>query len=280
MHSHSVFTATQVLWTLTFAAQLVLLVVLLGRDRARRFPWFTISIVLAALRLLGSRLLAGRLAPLAMNEIFITLEGLAALVSLLVLVEMARRAFDGVERRMWVGWALVTMIVTGCLLWVWGPWPVWKTLTADSTLARLRLMQFGAEKGNMLADMLAVELGLLVAVAGRRFKAGWRSHPQRILIGLSTAAIAQLAVQGVWQLIARRAVPHSQAEYERILGLGNKLVNANKAVYVVVLVWWIACLWKDEPEAGAQDITAEPVYASPRGTEVDEPSSEGRENGE
>jgi hypothetical protein len=141
-------------------------------------------------------------------------------------------------------------------------------------------MQFGAEKGNMLADMLAVELGLLVAVAGRRFKAGWRSHPQRILIGLSTAAIAQLAVQGVWQLIARRAVPHSQAEYERILGLGNKLVNANKAVYVVVLVWWIACLWKDEPEAGAQDITAEPVYASPRGTEVDEPSSEGRENGE
>ena len=41
MHFNFAFTAVQVLWTLTFAAHLVLLVVLLGRDRTRRFPWFT-----------------------------------------------------------------------------------------------------------------------------------------------------------------------------------------------------------------------------------------------
>ena len=58
MHPNFVFTARQILWTLTFAAQLVLLVVLLGRDRARRYPWFTFSIVLFALRLLAEVLLA------------------------------------------------------------------------------------------------------------------------------------------------------------------------------------------------------------------------------
>ena len=41
MHFDFHFTAISVLWTLTFAALLVLLVVLMGRDRARRFPWFT-----------------------------------------------------------------------------------------------------------------------------------------------------------------------------------------------------------------------------------------------
>jgi hypothetical protein len=51
------FNTVQILWTLTFAALLVLLVVLLGRDRARRFPWFTASMVLTALRLLASRML-------------------------------------------------------------------------------------------------------------------------------------------------------------------------------------------------------------------------------
>jgi hypothetical protein len=271
MHPHSFFSAAQLLWTLTFAAQLVLLVVLLGRDRARRFPWFTCSIALVALQLLGSRLLAGRLPPLTLNEIFIPFEDLAAIVSLLVLVELTRRAFAGVARRLWIGWALGLVALAACLLWVWGPWPSWKTLAADSTLATLRLMQLAAEKGNMLADLLAVEAGLLVAALGSRFKAGWRSHPQRILIGLSTAAIAQLAVQGIWQLIALKAAPHNVAEYERILGLGSKLVNANKAVYVLVLVWWIACLWKDEPgeavEIPAGDGAAGEIAESPVGGE-------------
>ena len=46
MHFNFDFSTAQVLWTLTFAALLVLLVVLLGRDRAQRFPWFTASIAM------------------------------------------------------------------------------------------------------------------------------------------------------------------------------------------------------------------------------------------
>ncbi len=58
------FNTVQILWTLTFAALLVLLVVLLGRDRARRFPWFTASMALTALRLIASRILYDELRPL------------------------------------------------------------------------------------------------------------------------------------------------------------------------------------------------------------------------
>jgi hypothetical protein len=31
------------------------------------------------------------------------------------------------------------------------------------------------------------------------------------------------------------------------MGLQEKLYNATSVTYLVVLVWWIACLWRDEP---------------------------------
>ncbi|MGA3136846.1 MAG: hypothetical protein ABSC88_12710 [Terracidiphilus sp.] len=253
MHFNFDWTATQVLWTLTFAALLVLLMVLLGRERVRRFPWFTTSIALMALRLLAERLLFERLPRLTLNEIFLALADLMALVSLLVLLEVARRAFSGVRRRTWIGWTLAGAAVAAWVLYAWGQWPDWKTLTADSTVAVLRLMQLTAQKGDLLAGVLAVELGLLVVLFGRRYKGGWRSHTQRIMIGLSTAALTQLAVQGVLQAIIKTAQAHplGRPEYERIIGLVDKLQNANRVVYVAVLVWWIVCLWMDEPGAAA-----------------------------
>jgi asparagine N-glycosylation enzyme membrane subunit Stt3 len=251
MHFNFDFTTVQIIWTLTFAALLVLLVVLLGRDRTQRFPWFTASIALAAVRLLASRMLYQRLPAITLNAIFIVLANVIVLVGLLVLVEMARRAFAGVRPRTWILWTLALVAVGAVVLATWGPWPAWKTLTLSSTLAKLQLLQFVGQKGDLLLKVLTVELGLLMAVFGGRFNAGWRSHTQQITIGLSTAAIAQLAVQGIVQLIALKAVPHSQAEYEHLLDLRDKLVNANAVVYVAVLVWWIVCLWIDEPGSGA-----------------------------
>ena len=240
-------TIVQILWTLTFAALLVLLVVLLGRDRARRFPWFTTSMVLTALRLLASRMLFGRLAPLTMSSIFLTLAVVEALVTLLVAVEIARRAFVGASRRAWIIGTLALLAVGAAVLVEWGPWPAWKTLTAESTLAVLRLTQLVAQKASLLSSVLTVGLGLLVVLFGRRFKAGWHSHTQQIVIGLYTAAIAQMAVRGIWQAIALHAAPQTQAEYEHVLGIQDKLYNANSAAFLAVLVWWIVCLWINEP---------------------------------
>jgi len=244
MHPNFHFNTVQILWTLTFAAELVLL----GRDRTKRFPWFTLGILLMALRLLASRLLSGRMPTMSLGVIFIVMAAISAIVGFLVVVEMARRAFAPVRRLTWLAYALGVLVVGAGILAAWGPWPAWKTLTADSYVADLRLMQLGAQKLDMLIDLLTVELGILVVLLGRRFGAGWHTHTQRIVIGLSTASAAQLAVQAIWQFIARTASPHSQAEYDRIVGLRDKLFNANGAVYVAVLIWWIACLWIDAPD--------------------------------
>jgi hypothetical protein len=262
MHLRFPFTVGQVLWALTFAGQLVLLVVLLGRDLVKRYPWFTASIVVFALRLLVEVLLTGRMAPFPLRIVFIVLADLMALIGLLVVAEVARCAFSDARPKAWAPWTAALVAVAVGVMVAWGPWPEWKQLVWDTPIAKLGLMQLAAQKADLLMDLLMVELGLMVVVFGRCFKAGWMSHTQRISIGLSTVAITWLAVQGAWQVIAKSVHPHSQEEYERILGLGGKLVNANKAVYIVVLVWWILTLWFDEPgNAAVAPLAGEPIPA-------------------
>jgi hypothetical protein len=247
MHFNFDFSAAQILWTLTFAGLLVLLVVLLGRDRARRFPWFTALTVVMALRMVISRLLSQRMSPIVFNEIFLGLYDLTVIVSLGVAIEISRRAFKGAGRVAWMVGSLVLLAIGGVIMVKWGPWPSWKTLMAGSELSALRLMQLFAQKGDELTDMLFIQLGLLVVFFGRSFKAGWRSHTQEIAIGLSTASITQAAIRFIWQQIALHTTIHSQDEYTRIMSLEQKFFSASNAVYLAVLLWWIACLWIDEP---------------------------------
>jgi len=262
MHFHFDFSANQILWTLTFAGLLVLLVVLLGRDRVRRFPWFTAAMTMMALRMVASRLLFGRMAPVVSSEVFLIFADIAAIIALLVVVEMARRAFAGAKRTAWVTAILIVLGVSAAVLVEWGPWPSPKTLFATSTLAALRLMQLFAQKADLLADLLVVQLGVLVVLFGRRFNAGWRSHTQKIVIGLSTGSIAQLGVRIAWQEIALHTTIRSQAEYQRVMSLQEKFYNANNVVYLVVLVWWIVWLWLDEPGAKTPDTIAADAASS------------------
>jgi len=261
MHFHFNFSANDIIWTLTFASLLVLLVVLLGRDRARRYPWFTASMVLMTLRLLASRMLFPRLPQMTASEVFLVMADLAAIIALLVAVEVARRAFAAASRTAWIVASLVVLAVGAVVLWRWGPWPSAKTLFAGSTIAYLRLMQLFAQKIDLLSDVLVIQVGLLVVFFGRAFKAGWRTHTQQIAIGLSTASIAQLAVRVIWQAIALHTTVHTQTDYERVMSLQEKIYNANDVVFLVVLVWWIACLWMDEPGTKALVAAAEAAPA-------------------
>jgi hypothetical protein len=242
-----------ILWTLTFAAALVLLVVLLGRDRARRFPWFTTSVVLIALRMLVARLLFPRLPQLTAAEIFLPMADIAAIVSLLVVVEIARRAFVGAGRRMWIVATVLLLAAGGAVLALWGVWPSFKTLFAASLISTLRVMQLFAEKADLLANVLIILVGLLVVLFGRYFKAGWHSHTQQLAIGLSMASIAQLTIRGVVEHIAMNTTIRSQQDYSRLMGLRTSLNTANSILFLVVLLWWIACMWIDEPGTGAAE---------------------------
>lgn len=266
MHFNWHFTAPEVLWTLTFAAQLVLIVVLLGRDRVSRFPWFTASIVAMALRLLCERELFQRLPQLTFATVLIAFSVVVAILGLLVIAELARKAFAGVHRPQLIVNLVGLLLVTAGILSVWGPWPSWKTLTAESQVATLRVLQLIAQKTELLVDLLNIELGLMVVIFGRKFKAPWKSHTQRIAIGLSTASIGGLVVQTVWQFVAKTAAPHNQAELQKALDLRDRLFNSAGALYIAVLVWWIVCLWINEPGADAQSSAPTPPADTASGT--------------
>ena len=251
MHFDWHFTAIQILWTLTFAGQLVLLVVLLGRDRIRRFPWFTALVIATALQLLSGRELYGRLPQLTLAAILVGFSDVVAILGLLVIAELARKAFSGVSRPLFLVNLAGLLLVAAGIISMWGPWPSWKTLTAESQVATLRVLELIAQKTQLLVNLLNIELGLMVVLFGRNFKAPWKSHTQRIVIGFSTASLAGLAVQIIWQIAARTAAPHSQAELQRALDFRDRLFNGNRALDVAVLIWWIACLWIDEPGPAA-----------------------------
>jgi hypothetical protein len=216
--------------------------------------------------MVATRLLFRKLAPLPSSEVFLALADVIFLVSLLVVVEIARRAFARASR---IAWNVGTLVVVGigvAVLVLWGAWPSLKTLLAGSTLAHLRLMQLVAQKGDLFVDVLTVLLCILVAFAGRRFNAGWRSHTQQILLGLSTMSIAQLIVRALWQAIERSGVPHSQGEYLRITGLQDKIINANSVVFIAATLWWIVWLWLDEP--GSRPVEALPVEDLTQGDDL------------
>ena len=247
MHFNFDFSTVQVLWTLTFAALLVLLVVLLGRDRARVYPWFTVSIALAALDELMSRLLNRRMSLMLTEEIFLVVADLAAIVSLLVVVEIARRAFTGADRKMWMWGTLALLAVGAVVLVFWGPWPSFKTLAGGGGLTVLRFMDLFAQKANLLAGVLFIQLGLLIVVFGRNFKAGFHSHTQQLAIGLAMASLSELVIRSTRQHIATQVSIHSQDDYKRVMGMMNSLSTASGVIFIVVLLWWIVCLWTNEP---------------------------------
>jgi len=242
----------RIIWTLTFAAQLVLLVVLVGRDRARRYPWFTAGIALLTLRMMAEVLLSGRMAKLPLQEFLITLGDLAVIAGLLVLVEMARSAFAGIQRSVWIVNTVGLLLVAGGLLFFFEPWPVWKNLPLDSLLGKLLLMQLAAQKGDVLVALLTVGLGVLVVIFGRHYKAGWRSHTQSIVIGLFAVAVTYLA----WETVILRTLHYTQAQSESVMRLRLSFAFAHQLMSLAAQVWWIAWLWRDEPGASKPEPTA------------------------
>lgn len=266
MHLDFGFHFVQILWALSFASLLVLEVVLLGKDRARRFPLFSINVALVTLRLLISRLLFGRLDPLKMNFLFLGLAVVIGIVNLALLVELARQAFKGASRKAWLRGTAALLLISGTAVAVWGPWPSWQTLTSQSSMALLRFLQLFAQRSDMLACMIAILLLALMAFAGKRFGTGWRSHALRLTLGLAVYGASQLSARGIWQYIATHVMPHSREEYEHLLDLQEKIYNGSSIVYILVLLWWIYALWQQDPnhpdpvtEVAAPTSKAQPV---------------------
>jgi hypothetical protein len=123
----------------------------------------------------------------------------------------------------------------------------------DTPVVKLYLMQLIAQKGELLVALLTVGLGLLVFLFGRRFKAGWRSHTQSIVIGLFAAAVSLLA----FEVVVFRTFHYTQAEQASVMRLRLSFAFAHELLYLAALVWWIVWLWRDEPGAAKPELTAE-----------------------
>jgi uncharacterized membrane protein len=155
------------------------------------------------------------------------------------------------------------MGIGAVVLATWGEWPAWQTLTAGGgIIANLQLLQFIALKSSLFIDVETVLLGLTIVLFGQRFHAGWKTHIQRIAIGLGVVSLAQIASEAAVQILARTGHPHSQEEYQHLMNLRDWIFYANSAVLVLAIIWWIACLWKDEPGASETGV-AVPVAANP-----------------
>jgi hypothetical protein len=260
---HFPLTEADVIWILTFAALLVLLVVLLGRDRVRRFPFFTAGVVLAALEMLARRLLADKLPPLASTELSLAMADAGAAIALLVAIELARRAFAGASARAWIVGVVAVPAVAAGILIRWGPWPPRQTVFASSLMDHLRLMQLAAEKGDLFSNLLFIGLALLAIFTGRRLHAGWRSQARQLLLGYSVAGLAQVAVRVVWERLARAGPPTSEADFDHRMVVQNHLLEANSFIFLAVIVGWIVCLWFDDPGNKPAAELALPAEAAP-----------------
>jgi hypothetical protein len=259
----------QILWALVLAAHLVLLIVLMGRDRLSRFPWFSAAIALSTVHLIADHLLHGKLTTVAFYWQSYVGVLLDSVLALLVLIELLRGVFANckagiiLNAKGWLGWTLVTVGVAIGGVWLWGPWPAWSALTADPKQTPLLLTVLTALKSQLFLAILTVEAGLLMRIFGRRFRSPFRSHAQQIMLGLSTYALGYLAVQSTTDIIKHTVHLTSRAEYERIVKLFANIDNARFALWFLVLVWWIVWLWREEPAVFRLTTDEAPIEIEP-----------------
>jgi hypothetical protein len=272
----------QVLWALVLAAHLLLLIVLMGRDRIRSFPWFTAVIVLSTVRLLADHLLAGKLTTIAFYWQSYSATALDVVLSIAVLLELSRRVFSSgkagllLKPRGYIGWSFITVAIAAASVWGWTVWTNWQMPKADHSQIPLLAVYLIATKGQLFLAVLTIEVALLLRFFGGRFGFGWKSHVQQIALGLSTNCIASLAVQGITESIIRTLRHGSPAniDRERITHLFSNLDNARFAIWFLVLLWWTIWLGRDESDGTAASMTPVLVYDSPEpllGMEAAEP---------
>jgi len=262
------FSIEQVLWALLLAAHLILLIALIGRERIARFRWFTAYLTLSAVGLIANHLLHGKLTMVAFYWQNYTLLALQSIVGLFMLAELAKQTFSTgkgpivAKPNFYIGWSAVLIALTAAAVWAWGPWPSLQSLSGNPSQLRLYVVILIGMKGQLGVMILTVLAALVMRMYGPRFGSRWRSHAQQIALGLSTSALAFLAVQAVNDVLSHTLHPKTRDEYAHAVQLVTRMENARTVVWILSLLWILYWIWRDEPGSSAQT-TAVPVGAGP-----------------
>ena len=242
------YSIEKVLWILRLLGLLALLVVLCVRRHARRFPWFTASIALAAPYMVAERFLSWRFPVVVMAWTLVLSENLIALCRAIVVLELGQRVFERVRMKTRFVWMLVLLGVGLGLMTFWGPRPTEQMLGLNSQVAVLQFLRVVDLNCYLLGDIMATGLGLLVFVFGRRYKGSWRSHSVQIVFGLAVASITQMSLVGGWQALVGWALSSGSMEYDRLMTLQTVMFNIASGIYIAVLIWWTVSLWTGAPD--------------------------------
>jgi len=218
-------------WAAGVLGHIALLIVLFVRRRAVRFPFFTAlifsnvlrSLILYLVRLYGS--------DRAYLVAYLLCEGVDILLQVSVVYEVAFNTLRPLGR-----WARdvrhsmfllvgVSLLVASALTWMAAPdRPIWEFQLVI--------------KAGFFSSTLMSELFLGMAVLSVTSGLPWRTHVARIAHGLGVYSLLDVAIETAKTALG--AVQHQE--------LQDALTYGRKAVYLVVLVYWIVTLWRDAPQ--------------------------------
>jgi hypothetical protein len=208
---------SHIIWVAGLLGHLVLLFVLFSRRRAARFPWFTLLIIFYLLRSIGLAAIAHFMGHPAHRFVTQAIDLTDVCMQAAVLAELMWMALRPLNSSRQTTLSLL-LVASGVLMVIRiaPPTRVWHSMA-------LVLIHF-------LLSVLMVEWAILLAFLLRPLRLSWRSHIAAISFGFGVYSLALLAGGGYFT-IGREMSDFVLFAYVRI------------GVYLLVLLWWIVCLW-------------------------------------
>jgi hypothetical protein len=220
----------RIVWTATFANNLLLLMVLFVRRRAASFPAFTTYVAFSVLHDAAEFLAFYYLSFAAYRNIFYSLEILDVGLQILVFYELAVHVFCPTGtwardvRRAFLGLVAASAGVAFLLSWIARP------------PAPLRVQTF-ILRADFFSSLLMSELFVGTVVLTVTVGLPWKTHVARIAQGLGAYSLLTLATTiGV----ASVGITANNAVFAA-------LIRAQKLVWLACQVYWIVTLWQEAP---------------------------------
>ena len=220
----------RIVWTATFANNLLLLMVLFVRRRAGSFPAFTTYVAFSVLANIAEFLAFYHLAFATYRDIYYCLQILDQGIQVLVFYELAVHVFCPTGawardvRRAFLSLVAASAGVAFLLSWIAQP------------PAPLRVQTF-ILRADFFSSLLMCELFVGTVVLTATVGLPWKTHVARIAQGLGAYSLFGLAIDiGV--------TPMGITANTTVFAA---LMRAQKLVWIACQVYWIVTLWQEAP---------------------------------
>lgn len=218
-------------WAAGFFGHILLLVVLVVRRRAKRFPFFTALIASNILRTSVLFLVRHHGTDAAYLWAYMVLGSVDVALQVAVAYEVASHVFRPLGRwapdirrgMFWLGWG--SLAIASGLTWM-----------ASSGAAKWQFTVL--IKANFFSATLLSQLFLGMLVLSTTVGLPWRTHVVRIGIGLGTYSILDVLIEAAHTLYS--------GIYKA--NISETLTWVRMVLYLGVLAFWIVSLWHDAPE--------------------------------